>query len=89
MDGGGRSRREHAIESNATTRVVYGQSNCRVRTFFGRQTVRTAYPTTIRYSDSRGSLPTAEDSFYGNSEANIELIWESHRAVKPMICLIK
>jgi hypothetical protein len=34
MDGGGRSRREHAIESNATTRVVYGQSNCRVRTLF-------------------------------------------------------
>jgi hypothetical protein len=33
MDGGGRSRREHAIESNATTGVVYGQSNCRVRTF--------------------------------------------------------
>jgi hypothetical protein len=29
MDGGGRSRREHAIESNATTRGVYGQSNCR------------------------------------------------------------
>jgi hypothetical protein len=35
MDGGDRSRREHAIESNATTRVVYRQSNCRVRTFFG------------------------------------------------------
>jgi hypothetical protein len=35
MDGGDRSRQEHAIESNATTRVVYGQSNCRVRTFVG------------------------------------------------------
>lgn len=32
MDEGDRSRREHAIEGNATKRVVYGQSNCRVRT---------------------------------------------------------